>query len=83
MRACASLAAVLIAASRVAGHPICFVDDKAPDLEKTLDFCPAPQDGACCTDAEEAEVEARFEAAGPLSDDCADYYKQSPEKTYS
>eukprot|EP00903_Cladosiphon_okamuranus_P006181 g6078.t1 len=76
MQAYIFLAAFLAAASRVAGHPICWVGTRSPDLEKTYDFCPAPQDGACCTDAEEAQVQARFEAVGPLSDDCAEYYKQ-------
>eukprot|EP00903_Cladosiphon_okamuranus_P010392 g9830.t1 len=76
MHAYVFLVAVLAAANSVVGHPICFVDDKSPDLEETLDFCPAAQDGACCTDAEEAIVKARFDAVGPLSNDCADYYMQ-------
>lgn len=75
------VAALAAAASKVTGHPICFIDSRAPDLglNSSLVFCPAAQDGACCTDVEEAEVQARFEAAGPLSEDCADLYKQVRE----
>eukprot|EP00903_Cladosiphon_okamuranus_P006180 g6077.t1 len=76
MRAYAFFAAVLAAASRVAGHPICWVGTRSPDPLEAYDFCPTPQDGGCCTDAEEAQVQARFEAVGPLSDECAHYYKQ-------
>lgn len=76
MHAYASLAAALVAASTVAGHPICFIGDRAPDLARTLTYCPAARDGACCTDVEEAEVQARVAAAGPLSGDCADLYKE-------
>ncbi|CAN0382047.1 unnamed protein product [Pylaiella littoralis] len=76
MRACVALAALLAAASKVAGHPICFVDDKPPDVERSLTFCPEAQDGACCTELEELEVEIRFDAVGPLTGDCADLYLQ-------
>lgn len=76
MRGLTFLAAALAAASRAAGHPICFVDTRPPDLEQKLNFCPPPQDGACCTDIEEAAVEARFDAVGPLTGECEDLYKQ-------
>lgn len=58
------------------GHPLCYFDDRPTDFEEVLTFCPEPQDGACCNDAEEAMVEAIFEAQLPLSEECAGYYKQ-------
>lgn len=67
---------LLVAASRVAGHPICWVGTRSPDLAQDSTFCPAPQAGSCCTDLEEAQVEARFDAVGPLTGDCAGLYKQ-------
>lgn len=73
----AFLAAFLAAASRrAAAHPLCYVGAKPTDADQVLTFCPEPQAGACCTEFEEAVVEARFDAAGPLTDDCADLYKQ-------
>eukprot|EP00903_Cladosiphon_okamuranus_P010393 g9831.t1 len=57
-------------------HPLCYVDEKPTDYDEVLTFCPEPQAGACCTDLEEAAVEARFDAAGPLTGDCEDLYKQ-------
>ncbi|CAM9894089.1 unnamed protein product [Pylaiella littoralis] len=77
MRACTALAAFLVAALKVAAHPICFIDDRPPDVERQLTFCPAAQDGACCTELEEAEVEARYNIIGvTLSGDCAGLYKE-------
>lgn len=76
MRAHAILAALLAILPAAVGHPLCYIDAKPTDLEQVLSFCPAAQDGACCTDQEEAQVQARFEAAGPLTGDCEDLYKQ-------
>lgn len=76
MRGHAFLAALLASAGRVTSHPLCFVDDRPTDTGRQHTFCPAAQDGACCTAAEEAEIQLRFEGAGALSDDCADLYKQ-------
>lgn len=67
---------VLLCATRVCGHPICFFDDRPTDADEVLDFCPAAQDGACCNDLEEEIVIARFDAVGALTGDCADLYKQ-------
>ena len=61
---------------RVASHPLCFVDDKPTDFDQVLTFCPAAQDGACCTDIEEEKVSAIVSAAGDLSPECYDLYKQ-------
>lgn len=58
------------------GHPLCYFDDRPTNFEQVLTFCPEPQDGACCNDAEEAMVEAIFTARLPLSEKCASYYKQ-------
>lgn len=77
MRGCALVAVFLATAVRVAdGHPLCYVDERPTDYNQVLNFCPEAQAGACCTDLEEAEVEARFDAAGPLTGDCEDLYKQ-------
>lgn len=57
-----------------AGHAHCLT--KAVDLEQTLNFCPTEEDGVCCTEAEDAAVEERFNSVGTLTDDCADFYKQ-------
>lgn len=75
MRQQAFLAAFLAAASRVAAHPLCY-DDTPTNLDQVLNFCPEQQDGACCTDLDETEIEARFNAAGVLSDECAGYYTE-------
>ncbi|CAN0058434.1 unnamed protein product, partial [Scytosiphon promiscuus] len=72
----AVLAALLAGPLLTAAHPLCFVDDRPTDPNQVLSFCPAAQDGACCTDQEEAEVQARFDAAGPLTGDCEDLHKQ-------
>lgn len=72
----AVLAIFLATASRVYAHPLCYVDSKPTDFDEVLTFCPEAQSGACCTDLEEAAVEARFDAAGPLTGDCEDLYKQ-------
>lgn len=76
MRAYVLLAALL--AAKIAAHPLCFIDDKPTDYEEVLTFCPEAQAGACCTDLEEAEVEARYDAVStvPLTGECADLYKQ-------
>lgn len=58
-----------------AAHPLCYVNDKPTDLNQVLTFCPAAQDGACCTDLEEAEIKTAFDALN-LTGDCADIYKQ-------
>jgi len=76
MRGYVFLAAFLASASRVASHPLCYVDDRPTDTGRQHTFCPAAQDGACCNAAEEDEIQLRFEGAGTLSDDCADLYKQ-------
>lgn len=75
MRSHACLALFLAAASRVAGHPLCY-DDTPTNLEMDLTFCPEQQDGACCTAMDEAELETRFLEAGDLSTECSDYYTQ-------
>lgn len=62
--------------STVEAHPLCFFDDRQTDPFEELTFCPEPQDGACCTDEEEAVVQAKFEAAGSLTAECADFYRQ-------
>lgn len=75
MRSHAVLAAFLAAASSVAGHPLCY-DDTPTDLEQELNFCPAQQDGACCTDLDEAELETRLLEAGDLGDECTAFYTE-------
>lgn len=72
---------VLIASSAsylVSAHPHCHYDLREVDLEGELTFCPMDYatNGICCTEAEEAELEATFNAAGPLTTECADYYHQ-------
>lgn len=67
---------VCLVIGSAAGHPLCFVDDRSTDYSQVLTFCPAAQDGACCTDEEELAVKALFDDAGTLSDSCADLYKQ-------
>lgn len=76
MRAYALLAALL--AGKIAAHPLCYIDDKPTDYDQVLTFCPEPQAGACCTDLEEAEVVARYNAVSsvPLTGNCADLYKE-------
>ena len=71
-----SFFAAFLTARRVLGHPLCYIDSRPTDYDQVLTFCPEAQHGACCTDAEEAEVQARVEAAGTLTDDCADLYTQ-------
>lgn len=44
--------------------------------EDQYDGNPFLQYGACCTDIEEAEVEAKFDEAGALTEKCASLYKQ-------
>lgn len=82
MRGCSFLAA-FFTAHRVLAHPLCYVGNRPTDYDEVLTFCPEAQQGACCTDAEEAEVQARFEAAGTLTDDCADLYKQVRTRIYA
>lgn len=62
--------------SAVEAHPLCYFNDRQTDPSEELTFCPPAQDGACCKDDEEAMVQAIFEEAGPLTPECADYYKQ-------
>lgn len=77
-----ALGAVLAITCRWAAvaHPLCFYNDRPTDYEEELTFCPKSfqDDGACCTDAEEAKIEALYNAAAPkpLTGDCADLYKQ-------
>lgn len=61
---------------RTTGHPLCYVGDRPTDPGLVLEFCPQPQQGACCTDLEEAEVETIFNAAGYITEGCAEFYKQ-------
>lgn len=79
MRRHALLAAFLAISTRVAGHPLC-LDDQPPNESQVLMFCPEAQDGACCDDAEEGDVEERFEAAfdaaNSPTDECKALYKQ-------
>ncbi|CAM9165509.1 unnamed protein product [Scytosiphon promiscuus] len=72
-----ALSAALLAKT-AAAHPLCYVDAKPTDYDEVLTFCPEAQAGACCTDLEEAEVEARYDAVStvPLTGDCADLYKE-------
>ena len=72
MRSKAFLVAFL-AAARVGGQPLCY-DHTPTNLDMDLTFCPEQQDGACCTDIDEAILQTRFAEAGTLSSDCAGYY---------
>ncbi|CAM9199998.1 unnamed protein product [Ectocarpus sp. 12 AP-2014] len=80
MRAYACLAA--LAAMKVAAHPLCFIDDKPTDYDQVLTYCDnsIAMSGACCTDEEEAQVEANYNAAfaeGVVpSSECAALYKE-------
>lgn len=58
------------------GHPFCYVGDRPTDPTQVLEFCPEAGQGACCTDLEEAEVEAIFNEAEDLTGDCAEFYKK-------
>lgn len=62
--------------TKVRSHPLCYTNDRPTDLGEVLDFCPAAQAGACCTDTEENAVEARYLRLGALSAECLSYYKQ-------
>ena len=75
MRSSFSSLACLIA-GRVASHPLCFIDDRPTDLERQLTFCPAAQHGACCTELEEANVQASVVAAGVLTPECDALYTE-------
>ena len=62
----------------VYAHPHCHYDQREVDFERDLTFCPmdyAPE-GICCTEEEETALEETFNAAGALTVECADYYKQ-------
>ena len=62
----------------VYAHPHCHYDQREVDVERDLTFCSmeyAPE-GVCCTQEEEAALEATFNAVGDLTAECADYYKQ-------
>ncbi|CAN0428975.1 unnamed protein product [Ascophyllum nodosum] len=62
----------------VNAHPHCHYDLREVDSGRDLTFCPmdyAPE-GICCTQAEETALEETFNAAGALTAECADYYKQ-------
>ena len=75
--------AILIASSCAVftafGHPHCHYDQRQVDLTSTLTYCSMDYaaDGVCCTAEEEAALEATFNAAGDLTTECADYYKQA------
>ncbi|CAB1106281.1 unnamed protein product [Ectocarpus sp. CCAP 1310/34] len=85
MRAYACLAA--LAATKVAAHPLCYFDDRPTDYDQVLTFCDnsIAMSGACCTDEEEGQVEANFDAAfaeGVVpSSECAALYKEAPTRT--
>lgn len=64
-----------LAAGRVSGHPLCFINDKPTDVDQVLTFCPPAQDGACCNAAEELDVQERLEKLN-LTGHCYDMYKQ-------
>lgn len=66
---------LLLVAGKVSGHPLCFINDKPTDVDHQLKFCPAAQDGACCTDEEEAGVQERLENLN-LGGHCKEMYKQ-------
>ncbi|CAM9182128.1 unnamed protein product, partial [Laminaria digitata] len=66
---------LLLVAGKVSGHPLCFINDKPTDVDHQLKFCPAAQDGACCTDEEEAGVRDRLEKLN-LRGHCKEMYKQ-------
>ena len=62
----------------VYAHPHCHYDQREVDVGRDLTFCSmefAPE-GICCTQEEETALEATFNAAGDLTAECADYYKQ-------
>ena len=62
----------------VYAHPHCHYDQREVDVGRDLTFCSmeyAPE-GICCTEEEETALEATFNAAGALTAECADYYKQ-------
>lgn len=70
------LAAFLAAASRVAAHPLCY-DDTSPNPDKVMDFCPEQQDGACCSDLDEAIFEAKFQQeAANITEACGFYLRE-------
>lgn len=71
---------LLCCATRVRGHPQCYFDDRPPDPDEDLTFCRQEEDGACCSDMEEAMVEARFRGIGPLTGNCSDLYAQVVKK---
>jgi len=72
---------VLIACSTsylVLAHTHCHYDERAVDPDGLLSFCPMDYAlyGTCCDAEEEALLEATFNEAGDLTDECADYYQQ-------
>lgn len=72
---------VLIACSLgclVLAHEHCYCDERGVDPNGELTFCSMEYvtAGTCCNAEEEAALEAAFNAAGSLTADCADYYKQ-------
>ena len=74
--------AILIASSSAVftahSHQHCHYDQREVDLTSVLTYCSMDYaaDGVCCTTEEEAALEATFNAAGDLTTECADYYKQ-------
>lgn len=73
--------AVLIACSvgyLVLAHEHCHFDEREVDPDGVLTYCSMDfvTSGTCCNAEEEAALEATFNAAGSLTAECADYYKQ-------
>lgn len=72
---------VLIACSvgyLVLAHEHCYYDEREVDPDGELTYCSMEYvtAGTCCTADEEAALESTFNAAGSLTAECGDYYKQ-------
>ncbi|CAN0432934.1 unnamed protein product [Ascophyllum nodosum] len=60
-------------------HPHCHYDEREVDLEREMTFCSMDyaSEGVCCTELEEAALNATYTAVvNGLTTECADYYKQ-------
>jgi len=60
-------------------HPHCHFNQREVNLERELTFCSMDyaEAGVCCTEEEEATLEATLmSAVGDLTTECADYYQQ-------
>lgn len=75
MRCGAFLAAFLASASKVTGHPLCW-DATPTDLNQELTYCPEQPSGACCTAQDEADLQDVVAAAGDISTECEELYKE-------